>query len=257
MAEAEWAAFADGLQAQDYPPACMSARLVALGEGTHAALAAAVAPRLRAHGYSQVDVLDMQVRADSLLPTAPQVLEPYLRPRTLEAIAGDVERAAREQAVEAAMTGDYDVLVTLDPCVMLTNNSTLRWLAFVHAPGVVAPMMVRPKSQWTNFWAAVSDRGFYRHHDDFDDIVARRIVVPEKENAVYPWHALINVPYVRNVYAVPRDLIPAMRGAYTFTDGRTGGPHASTDPDVTFAANMRDKRIFMYVLNTQMWGHLR
>lgn len=41
---------------------------------------------------------------------------------------------------------------------------------------ILAPIMTRPGTTWSNVWGAVNEQGFYARSDDYLDIVNRKLV---------------------------------------------------------------------------------
>ncbi|KAM9855658.1 procollagen-lysine,2-oxoglutarate 5-dioxygenase 1 isoform 1-T1 [Aulostomus maculatus] len=132
---------------------------------------------------------------------------------------------------------DCDYYLSLDIEVVLKNENTLRILIEQNLP-IVAPMITRSGRLWSNFWGALSADGYYARSEDYVDIVqGRRMGV---------W----NVPYVSSVYLVKGSLLRS-----EMIDYEQFNSHI-LDPDMAFCHNVRNKGIFMYVMNTHTFGRI-
>ncbi|XP_014268231.1 procollagen-lysine,2-oxoglutarate 5-dioxygenase 1 [Maylandia zebra] len=130
---------------------------------------------------------------------------------------------------------DCDYFFSLDIEVVLKNKDTLKILIEQNLP-IVAPMITRAGRLWSNFWGALSGDGYYARSEDYVDIVqGRRVGV---------W----NVPYVSNVYLVKGSLLRRELKDYEL--------FSSSDPDMAFCHNIRNKGIFMYVTNMHTFGRI-
>uniref|UniRef100_A0A669BKQ2 Procollagen-lysine,2-oxoglutarate 5-dioxygenase 1 n=1 Tax=Oreochromis niloticus TaxID=8128 RepID=A0A669BKQ2_ORENI len=130
---------------------------------------------------------------------------------------------------------DCDYFFSLDIEVVLKNKDTLKILIEQNLP-IVAPMITRAGRLWSNFWGALSGDGYYARSEDYVDIVqGRRVGV---------W----NVPYVSNVYLVKAGLLQRELKDYEL--------FSSSDPDMAFCHNIRNKGIFMYVTNMHTFGRI-
>lgn len=66
-------------------------------------------------------------------------------------------------------------LFIVDSTVHLDNSETLKLLVEQNRP-VLAPIMKRLGTSWSNVWGAVNNEGFYRRSDDYFDIVDRNLM---------------------------------------------------------------------------------
>ena len=73
---------------------------------------------------------------------------------------GISEATARELAVNRALTKECDYLFVVDSDVHFDNPDSLRELIMFNRT-ILAPILTRDKSVWSNFWGAVSEKGFY------------------------------------------------------------------------------------------------
>jgi procollagen-lysine,2-oxoglutarate 5-dioxygenase len=143
---------------------------------------------------------------------------------------------ARNEALELCTTNKCDFVFVIDSVVHLDNPNTLKLLIEQNRE-VVAPMMIRPYTAWSNFWGALNKDGFYARSLDYMEIV--------NSDRLGLW----NVPYLSSCYLVSSKIL---RGAGTQPDYL----HPSLDPDMAFALSLRKKNIFKYVSNRANFGHL-
>ncbi|XP_053308082.1 procollagen-lysine,2-oxoglutarate 5-dioxygenase 1 [Spea bombifrons] len=126
---------------------------------------------------------------------------------------------------------------SIDVQVVLKNASVLRSL-IEQNKSIIATLVGRLDTLWSNFWGALNTQGYYARSEDYIDIVqGQRVGV---------W----NVPYVSSVYLV--------KGSVLRT--RLSNPdvyHSGTlDPDMAFCDNSRRQGVFMFVTNRQNFGHI-
>lgn len=67
-----------------------------------------------------------------------------------------------------------EYLLVIDADAHVDNPSTLTRLMALNR-GVVAPIMTRHDSKWSNFWGALSEKGFYARQHDYIKIVENQI----------------------------------------------------------------------------------
>ena len=146
------------------------------------------------------------------------------------------EVEARNRAVERCTELKCDSLFVVDSTVHLDNPAALS-LLLEQNRAVVAPVLIRPYTPWSNFWGALSSGGFYARSLDYMEIVRNER------------RGLWNVPYLSACYLVAGDVI---------MNAKTRPDYASEelDPDMAFAESLRDRGVFMYVSNRVNFGHL-
>jgi len=146
------------------------------------------------------------------------------------------EVEARNRAVERCAELKCDSLFVVDSTVHLDNPAALS-LLLEQNRAVVAPVLIRPYTPWSNFWGALSSGGFYARSLDYMEIVRNER------------RGLWNVPYLSACYLVAGDII---------MNTKTRPDYASEelDPDMAFAESLRDRGVFMYVSNRVNFGHL-
>lgn len=76
--------------------------------------------------------------------------------------------------------------------------------------------MTRHEKVWSNFWGALSDKGFYARSLDYMTIVKNEI------------RGLWNVPFISTCYLIKASVLPKI--SYHFQD---------LDPDMAFCYHMR------------------
>jgi len=148
------------------------------------------------------------------------------------------EAAARNRALMLCVTLKCDYLFVIDSAAQLDNPHTLSLLIEQNRP-VVAPLMIRPYSAWSNYWGLLSSDGYYARSFDYMDIVRN------------DRRGLWNAPYISSCYLVAGSLIrdKAKTGSVGYTSD-------TLDPDMAFAQSLRKEGVFMYVSNRVNFGHL-
>ncbi|KAM7411025.1 hypothetical protein PAMA_021146 [Pampus argenteus] len=132
---------------------------------------------------------------------------------------------------------DCDYFFSVDVEVVLKNENTLKILIEQNLP-VVAPMITRTGRLWSNFWGALSADGYYARSEDYVDVVQRL------RQGVW------NVPYVSSVYLVKADLLRSELADYELFNSHI------LDPDMAYCHNIRNKGVFMYVYNMDIFGRI-
>lgn len=105
------------------------------------------------------------------------------------------EASARSLAIEVAKSRSVDYLFSLDSESHIDNPKTLRKLLEANRT-VIAPMLKRHGSLWTNFWGALSSSGYYARSSDYQDIVDTKVL------------GVWNVPYVTGTFLVKSFAFP-------------------------------------------------
>ena len=146
------------------------------------------------------------------------------------------ELEARSRAVELCAGLKCDYLFVVDSTVHLDNTHTLQLLIEQNRP-VVAPMLIRPYTAWSNFWGTLSSDGFYARSLDYMELVRN------------DRRGLWNVPYISSCYLISGPLIQNEKTRPSYS-------HPTLDPDMAFAKNFRDSKVFMYVSNRVNFGHM-
>lgn len=83
--------------------------------------------------------------------------------------------------------------------------------------GVVAPVLVRYNSMWSNFWGAINEFGYYARSHDYMDIIQNKI------------QGRFNVPYLTHAYLVKAAVLPNLNY-----------DHESLEPDMAVCLHLRD-----------------
>lgn len=130
------------------------------------------------------------------------------------------EISARTLAIEVAKTREVDYLFSLDSESHIDNPETLRKLLEANRT-VIAPMLKRHDSLWTNFWGALSKNGYYARSSDYQDIVDRLVL------------GVWNVPYVTGAYLVK-----------SLAFSKLGYKKKDVDSDMAFCETLRDSVSF-------------
>ena len=158
--------------------------------------------------------------------------ENYISVKGLNSKDGISEATARELAVNRCLTKECDYLFVVDSDVQLDNPDTLIELITFNRT-IIAPIMTRINSVWSNFWGAVSEKGFYARSNDYMNIVNNDI------------RGIWNVPHISNCYLIKSSVLNKL--SYSQTD---------VDPDMAFTEHLRSQNLFMHACNLNNYGHL-
>ncbi|XP_070153954.1 procollagen-lysine,2-oxoglutarate 5-dioxygenase isoform X1 [Polyergus mexicanus] len=143
---------------------------------------------------------------------------------------------ARKLALEHCLLKECSGYLSVDAVAHLDNEHTLKLLV-EQQRGIVAPLLIRPYTLWSNFWGAVTNDGFYARSFDYMEIIknVRR--------------GLWNVPFVSSCYLINATIIAnkATRPSYEDVD---------LDTELAFAQGNRQRGLFMYLNNRLEFGHL-
>lgn len=142
------------------------------------------------------------------------------------------ESDARHLALSECYKKDCDFLFVVDSDAHIDNADTLGDLITVNR-SFVAPLLSRTEGVWSNFWGAISDRGFYARSSDYLSIVKNEI------------RGVWNVPYISSCYLIKSSAFK-----------KISYQHTELDPDMAFAKHLRSLGIFMFVSNLDDYGHL-
>ncbi|ESO95748.1 hypothetical protein LOTGIDRAFT_188441 [Lottia gigantea] len=144
------------------------------------------------------------------------------------------EIKGRDRAIDECIKKNCQYYLAVDSDAHLSNAYTLQSLIEQNR-SIIAPMLSRDGRLWSNFWGALNKDGFYARAEDYVDIVERRKI------------GVWNSPFISSVFLIHGFRLPALRNSH-------GKPNI--DPDMAFSQAARDKGIFMYVSNRQVFGHL-
>lgn len=158
--------------------------------------------------------------------------EKYLSVKGLNYKDGISEATARELAVNRCLTKKCDYLFVVDSDVHLDNLDTLIELIMFNRT-ILAPIITRIGGVWSNFWGALSEKGFYARSSDYMSIVNNDI------------RGIWNVPFISSCYLIKSKILNQL--SYTKAD---------VDADMAFAEHLRSQDIFMFGSNLNEYGHL-
>ncbi|KAK6177441.1 hypothetical protein SNE40_015540 [Patella caerulea] len=144
------------------------------------------------------------------------------------------ESMARNRAIDECIKKNCQYFFSVDSSAHLSNPRTLIDLIQQNR-SIISPMMTRDGRLWSNFWGALNKDGFYARSEDYIDIAERRKI------------GVWVVPFISTVYLIHGYRLPALRNSNT---------SPNMDADMAFAQYIRNKGIFMYITNRQMFGHL-
>ncbi|KAJ8021793.1 Procollagen-lysine,2-oxoglutarate 5-dioxygenase 1 [Holothuria leucospilota] len=160
----------------------------------------------------------------------------YVTTKVIIPAYGKSEGEARNEALDLMNQLECDYMFTVDSNVRLNNPEILKLLIEQNRP-VIAPLVNIPDKLWSNFWGDINADGFYARSDDYIDIL--------KGNRKGIW----NVPFVSSVYLIMGKRVrPPNTPSFTSSVGY--------DADMTFCSNLRNKGIFMYVMNIYEAGRI-
>ncbi|KRZ19515.1 Procollagen-lysine,2-oxoglutarate 5-dioxygenase [Trichinella pseudospiralis] len=145
------------------------------------------------------------------------------------------ERNARDRAVDICLESGCDYLFVVDAEARIDFSGTLKTLIKKNK-SLIAPMTIRGEALWSNFWGALNDDGFYARSDDYISIAKRERL------------GLWNVPHFSTIYLIRKDRLSLLLSAYSY--------NVKNDPDMSFTQFCREKGFFMYVDNTEKYGHI-
>lgn len=146
------------------------------------------------------------------------------------------EAQARNAAVDHCITSGAEYMLSLDSSAHLDNPKTLR-LLIEQNRDVIAPLLLRPSQQWSNFWGALSQDGFYARSFDYLSIV----------NGTY--RGVFNVPYISECYLLKAEVLNS-------APYRPQYQSQQLDPDMAMCNHMLEEGKFMYVTNLAEFGSL-
>lgn len=158
--------------------------------------------------------------------------EKYISVKVINHKDGISEATARELAVNRCLTKKCDYLFVVDADVHLENLDTLTELIMFNK-SILAPVVTRVGGVWSNFWGAISEKGFYARSSDYMNIVNNEI------------RGVWNVPFLSSCYLIKSKILNKL--SYT---------KAEVDPDMALAEHLRNHGIFMFVSNLNEYGHL-
>jgi hypothetical protein len=92
---------------------------------------------------------------------------------------------------------------------------------------IIAPVLVRKDTTWSNVWGAVNEKGYYLRSDDYLDIIYR--------STLGCW----NLPYINEAVLMKNNLFKRVDVAYE-------DPYL--DASLKFAETLRDKVIIFKFL---------
>lgn len=121
----------------------------------------------------------------------------------------------------------------IDKHCILTNPETLNQL-LKYDKAVIAPMIKRDNSVWSNFWGDLDDNGYYKRSIDYLDIVTN------KRRGCW------NVPYISGIYLMKRQI---------FLHNLFLKP-IDMDVDMRMCYNLRSNDLHMYVTNMHDFGYI-
>ncbi|KAG5672352.1 hypothetical protein PVAND_002485 [Polypedilum vanderplanki] len=156
----------------------------------------------------------------------------YISVKGLNFRDGISEATARELAVNRCLTKKCDYLFVVDSDMHLDNLDTLIELITFNRT-VIAPIITRIGTVWSNFWGALNEKGFYARSSDYMSIVNNEI------------RGIWNVPFISSSYLIKSKILNKL--SYTKAD---------VDADMAFAEHLRNQEIFMYACNLNDYGHM-
>lgn len=105
-----------------------------------------------------------------------------------------------------------------------------------HDKEIIAPMLVRPDTLFSNFWGAIGNDGYYERSDDYIDIVNK------KRRGVWC------VPYIQNTFIFKIEIIDQIIGGYK--------NRPQMDMDMRLCKHLRYNNYLIYIDNLVDYGHI-
>ncbi|KAI7697685.1 Multifunctional procollagen lysine hydroxylase and glycosyltransferase LH3 [Sarcoptes scabiei] len=152
----------------------------------------------------------------------------------------------RNAYLDECLLVNCDYLFVVDSDARIINPNTLRNLIETNR-SIIAPMLVRPKQFWSNFWGTITDDGYYSRSHDYLQII--------KNERRGIW----NVPFISTAYLIKSTLLKGSDHqplSYRSTRSETEENDEAIDPDMFFCHKLRSSGHFMFVTNVEDFGHL-
>lgn len=135
-------------------------------------------------------------------------------------------------------TSEYYFLGTTDH--ILDDKDTIRKL-ILSEKRIISPMVVSKTQQlFSNFWGAVDENGFYTRSWDYIDIVT------QKKRGIW------NVPYVTGSILIDKKRIDPILKELSANEHK----YNKEDFDMFFCRVLRQKYIFLHVMNIESYGKI-
>ncbi|KAL3124044.1 hypothetical protein niasHT_005636 [Heterodera trifolii] len=155
------------------------------------------------------------------------------------------EHKIRAEAVQWAIEINADFLFLIDAEAHITAPDTLNILVQKarednNYRAILAPLLLRPDTVYSNFWGAVSESGYYARSFDYLDII-------HGKSPAHVW----NVPFIGAAIFVSKRKFEALSKAFVLNGG--------VDADISMAKFCRENSHFMFVdssKGTQFYGFL-
>ena len=151
----------------------------------------------------------------------------------------------KERSVQFAIADKVDFILIMDADVILTNDKLLNKMLMEKKTknenmAVFAPML-DSLGTYSNFWAGMSDKGYYVRTTDYMDMIERQKV------------GSFAVPMIHSCLVI--DLRNESTHSLKFSPdaGTTGTPF---DDIISFAFCARTKSIQLFVNNEHVWGYI-
>jgi len=131
-------------------------------------------------------------------------------------------------------TKNVDYIFYLNSHAVLTNSNTIKLLVKENK-NVCGPLLQKPNDLFSNFWGDIDNNNYYKRSKNYIDILNQK----EKScwNIAYIWHALL-----------------IKKKLFTF-DMFNNNIDKGEGVDMAFCYNLRKQNIFMYVLNSEIFGY--
>lgn len=145
----------------------------------------------------------------------------------------------KERAFAAAQKNWADYIVFMDADVVLTNPQTFTGLVIEseHNAVVFAPMLYS-LGTYSNFWAGITDKGYYLRTDEYIPILERQAL------------GTFEVPMIHSCIFI--DLRIKLTHSLRFSPDESG-PY---DDIISFALSAKNLSIPLHVNNEEIWGFL-
>jgi hypothetical protein len=130
---------------------------------------------------------------------------------------------------------EYYFLIEQD-CIVTNTNVYVDLLQCMDDyRSIVAPLLTKTDTVFSNFWGAIKNDGWYLRSDNYIDIVERAII------------GVWNVPYIRSCILFKR---------YIITGWNLNKKNNFADADMQLCCNLRNYSLFMHLCNHNIYGRV-
>ena len=146
--------------------------------------------------------------------------------------------AAKESSLIRARRNWVDFVLFLDADAILTNSNVFKTFTTASGDAIVSAPMLYSLGTYSNFWAGMTDKGYYKRTDDYLEILDRR----QTGDFI--------VPMVHSCFFI--DLRKSISDHLSFVPKAT----YPFDDIISFAFTAQSLGINFHVDNEEIWGYL-